>query len=408
MNPSVPVAARILGIVLVGTAANTFVAVVPSMVGGLVDYGGLSSRVAGQTVTYEFAGASISTFASIFILHRSNWNLRATAFVCLLISASCNFASTFSYHEVHLLQALRFADGLGAGMSFSAAAIALVGFPHTERAYAALYGSPFLVGGVGMATFPHIFAWMGIEGGFFLLGMASVVGLLLLPLFPRRPLTDATSEVPEVEGGTASWSTGAVLVMAALFVHYICNSGIWTYFDRIGVAAGLSAQTAGLILGPSTILALAGMSAAAVLGDRWGFVRPIIAGTVAIAVSSLLLFFAQGIFLFAAGTAIFNASITFVTPYFFALLAQLVPSGRAVVVGNLVLWFGFAAGPFLLSFVVGGDDFRVAIGLTVVGFGCCLALVGLFAWLQRRELLSTTGNGSDRVDKGPRLDRKAL
>jgi MFS family permease len=184
----------------------------------------------------------------------------------------------------------------------------------------------------------------------------------------------------------------ASLLLASLYLHYVSNSGIWAYFERIGVAYGMSAETAGAILGPSMSAAIIGMTGAAILGDRLGYLRPIYIGTVIIMLSTLSLLYSSSPVVFGIATGVFNASITFVTPYFIAFLALLIPSGLGVSSANIAMMAGFSTGPFIVSFLIAGDDFRPSIILTAAGFVVVLGMVYFFS-----RFLQDKSVGQERV-----------
>jgi MFS family permease len=131
--------------------------------------------------------------------------------------------------------------------------------------------------------------------------------------------------------------------------------------------------------------AIIGMVAASVLGDKIGYLRPIYIGFVAILVSTFSLLHSSSEVIFVGGTTVFNASITFVTPYFVAILAMLVPSGLGVTAANISTIAGFSIGPFLLSFMIANDDFQPAILLTAAGFFVAFILFVYFVRLLRRS-----------------------
>ncbi len=359
---------RILSAIILGMAVNVYIPVAPSILGALVDYQGLTTDVAGRLISYNFWGATVATVLAIFILHRPGWNLRLTMFACVLLVVITSGASVWFAGDVTALGIVRFVNGLGAGLGFTVSCVSVVGTPRVERSYAILYGSPFLISGAGLALLPYVYQSTGIEGAFYGMGAINLLACAFLPFFPK---TISHSK----QAADYSWShldrrlvLLAALVVGALFLHYVFNSGIWTYFERLGVAAGMSAETAGAILGPSMSAAIVGMVAASVLGGRLGYLRPIYIGIVAITIATLSLLYSSSELVFFIGTAVFNASITFVTPYFVAILANLIPSGLGVTAANIMTVAGFSAGPFLVSFMVADNDFRPSIILTAVGF----------------------------------------
>lgn len=373
--------ARVIAIIVIGMAVNVYIPVAPSLLGALVDYQGLGMDVAGRLISYNFWGGAAGSVLAIAVLHRPGWNLRATMFACLALVILTSGASVWFAGNVPALALVRTLNGVGAGLGFTVSCVAAIGTPRIERTYAILYGSPFLISGIGLALLPQVYRTFGIEGAFYGMGLLNILCLGLLPLFPRT--VDQERKVADPAGhglGTGTrWLAG--LALAALLLHYVFNSGIWTYFERIGVAAGMTAETAGAILGPGMGAAIFGMIAATVLGDRLGYMKPIYIGITAILAATLLLLASSTPWVFGAATAIFNASITFVTPYMVAILALLVPSGAGVTSANVATIVGFAAGPFLVSFMVADGSFAPAIVATAAGF---VVVWVLYAWFMQR------------------------
>lgn len=373
--------ARVIAIVVIGMAVNVYIPVAPSLLGALVDYQGLSMDAAGRLISYNFWGGAAGSVIAILVLHRPGWNLRATMFACLALVILTSGASVWFAGNVPALAVVRVLNGVGAGLGFTVSCVAAIGTPRIERTYAILYGSPFLISGIGLALLPHVYRASGIEGAFYGMGLLNVLCLALLPLFPKtvhHERQQAASPAHGLATGTR-WLAG--LALAALLLHYVFNSGIWTYFERIGVAAGMTPETAGAILGPGMGAAILGMIAASLLGDRLGYMKPIYIGIAAITAATLLLLASSTLWVFGAATAIFNASITFVTPYMVAILALLVPSGAGVTSANVATIVGFAAGPLLVSFMVAGGVFTPAIVATAAGF---VVVWILYVWFVRR------------------------
>jgi MFS family permease len=369
---------RVISTIILGMVVNIYIPVAPSILGAMVDYQGLATDVAGRLISYNFWGATIATVLAIFILHRPGWNLRLTMFVCLLLVVVTSGASVWFADDVDILALVRFVNGIGAGLGFTVSCVAVVGTPRAERSYAILYGSPFLISGVGLAFLPLVYQASGIEGAFFGMGALNLAACAFLPFFPKYITT--VGKHRSVQGILLDrrMMLVAALVIAALFLHYVFNSGIWAYFERLGVAAGMSAERAGAILGPSMSAAIFGMVAASILGDRLGYVKPIYIGIVAITVSTIALLDSSSAWVFGIGTGVFNASITFVTPYFVAILANLIPAGMGVTMANIMTIAGFSTGPFVISFLVANNDFRPSILLTAAGFVVVYLLVFAF------------------------------
>ena len=378
-------ALRIISIIVLGTVVNIWIALSPSILGALVDYQGLRIDAAGRLISYNILGTTVATVLAIYIVHRPGANLRLMMFVCVFLVIITSGASVWFAGDFTALSVVRFINGLGAGLGFTVSTVAAIGTPNITRTYAILYGSAFLVGGIGLALLPYVYEFAGIEGAFYGMGLINLLACGLLPFFPKKiSQEESIAEKPRLQLDRV-FILMSGLVLGALFLHYLFNSGIWTYFERLGVAAGMSAKTTGAILGSSTLAAILGMIAASILGNRFGYLRPIYMGTATITIATLSLFYSSSELVFGIGTALFNASITFVTPYFIAILANLIPKGLGVSTANVVTIAGYAAGPFLLSFMVANNDFRLSIFLTAFGFIVVYAMVVFFSRILRRE-----------------------
>ena len=378
-------ALRIISIIVLGTVVNIWIALSPSILGALVDYQGLRIDAAGRLISYNILGTTVATVLAIYIVHRPGANLRLMMFVCVFLVIITSGASVWFAGDFTALSVVRFINGLGAGLGFTVSTVAAIGTPNITRTYAILYGSAFLVGGIGLALLPYVYEFAGIEGAFYGMGLINLLACGLLPFFPKKiSQEESIVEKPRLQLDRVFILLSG-LVFGALFLHYLFNSGIWTYFERLGVAAGMSAKTTGAILGSSTLAAILGMIAASILGNRFGYLRPIYMGTATITIATLSLFYSSSELVFAIGTSLFNASITFVTPYFIAILANLIPKGLGVSTANVVTIAGYAAGPFLISFMVANNDFRLSIFLTAFGFIVVYAMVVFFSRILRTE-----------------------
>jgi predicted MFS family arabinose efflux permease len=376
---------RVVTIVLLGMAANIFTPLAPSLLGAMVDYQGLSIDVAGRLVSFNFWGGAVASIVALFVLHRPGWNLRLTMLGCLLLVIATNLASISSANSYPALVAVRFLNGAGAGLGFTVACVAVIATQRIERSYAVLYGSPFLISGLGLALLPLVYRAAGINGAFYAMAAINLVAILLLPWFPRT--VEGGGRNPEQAATDAKPTPVALtgLMLVALLLYSAFNSGIWAYFERMGVAAGMTPERVGAILGPGMAAAIIGMVAASLLGDRIGYRKPIYIGMAAIAIATVALLGTPPDLLFGIAAAVFNASIPFVTPYMVAILALLVPSGMGVTAANIVTITGFSAGPLLISYFVTDSGFTPAILLTAVGFAAVWILLALFMRGLRRQ-----------------------
>jgi hypothetical protein len=385
----------LLAIIVTGLIADIYLAVAPSLLGAMVDYQGISPRLSGQLISYNFFGSGLGTLLAPVALSRSNWNIRLTMLAALVTVSVTSVLSVWLVGSNSALSLVRFLSGLGTGVGFTAACVALVGLPNVERWYAILYGSPFVVGGVGIALLPSVYVSVGVTGAFYGIAALCLAACALLPWFPRH-IGEADRQSAPAPGqlSGAGWLASGLL-LSAFFLHYVFNSGIWTYFERLGVSFGMTPEYTGAVLGPGMAAGIIGMLLASWLGNRMAPVRAITAGTLVIFATTALLLAEPSGLAFALVAALFNASIPFVTPYFVGPLSRLVPRGLGVMAANAALMLGFASGPMLVSLTISGDEFTGAILLTMAGFLAVLVLTGLFAVVaSARGLLAREAAGT--------------
>ena len=372
-------------IVMVGTAGNAFTPFAPSIIGALVDYLEFSLETAGRLASLEFWATSLGTIASVFYLHRPGLNLKRIALVCLGILVACNAVTIFAYDSLTLFSTCRFVSGFTAGVTWCTAAVAVTRVRDVERTTAILYGSPYLMGAIGLTFLPMIYPYYGVSGAYYTIILICIAAVPFLVLYyPEDPRLSSTGEEKSEgsSGNQVQWLALGVLLLA-LFINYAANSGIWSYFERLGVSYGHAAKTVGPVVGASQLVALAGMFCAAALGGRLGEIKPILTGTIFITISTFFLFYSASLTVFFCATAIFNFSITFLTPYYFILLGRMTPSGRGVLWGNLILWLGFSSGPALVSLFIEDGNFDLSIAVTIVGFIISTILVLVFSTINK-------------------------
>lgn len=234
---------------------------------------------------------------------------------------------------------------------------------------------------------PTLYEQWGVGAAFQLVAASCLVGMAALVWFPRlsigrRDAGEAWSDVSRQR--LSSWLL-MLPVCVAFLLQYLANSGLWVYFDRIGLLAGHSHQASANVLSIGAGMALVGTALAAALTPRLSAVGGIVAISLVMATTTLGMLGAENYWLFAASVFVFNAMITFVTPFYFLLLIRLsVSPGQSALLGNLCMMAGFSAGPFLIGRMADGDNFIMATWTTSAMF-LASALIILLAVAHRGQ-----------------------
>ena len=375
-------AATWTAVLYTATSGNLLMALAPMFWSGYSEYLHFSDDRIANLFSGEFYGSTAATVAGIFYMHRQGLDLRHVQYASLAIYMVCNALTPFLYAVPEGLMFTRVCCGAAAGTSYLAAATAITGIGSPPRLMALFYGAPFITGALLQPLMQPLFAHWGLSAAFELMAVAPAACAALYRFFPRF-----ADDQPEPAGARALGPRSKALlgiISTALLLQYTANSGIWLFFPRIGEISGHPAQLVATIVGVSTGMALLGTWLSALLSQRLGPVQGILWGTGVIMLSSLSLLFSTHLVVFAGSAALFNVMITFLTPFYFILMVRIYAPARAVIVGNICLALGFAAGPQLIGYTVHGSQFSVSIAGTAVMFALSAALVLLFQFLSQR------------------------
>jgi MFS family permease len=349
--------------------------------GGYHEYLKLSDESIGALISAEFFGSTVATVAGIFYMHRPGLDLRRIVYATLAVGAIGNMLTPFLFESPVGLMSVRVLCGLSAGTTYLTAATAITGLGSPPRLVAIFYGAPFIAGAVFQPLMNPLFQRWGFAAAFELMAVAAVASAALYAYFPRFA-DHGEKAVADSPSGVRSFALIGILSLG-LLLQYIGNTGIWLYFERIGQLSGHSAQVVANVVGVGTGMSLVGTWLSALLAKRLRPADGILWGTSAIILCSVSLHYSSHLTAFAGSVSGFNAMITFLTPFYFILLARSYSPARAVVIGNICMALGFSAGPLLIRYTVHNSDFSQSINLTILLFAVSAALVVLFQLLNK-------------------------
>lgn len=376
-------AAPWVAILYTATVGNLYIALAPMFWGGYHEYLKLSDARIGALMSAEFFGSTVATVAGIFYMHRPGLDLRRVLYPALAVYVVGNYLTPLLFESPPWLMSVRVLCGLSAGTTYLAAATAITGIGSPPRLVAIFYGAPFIIGAVFQPLLNPLFQRWGFAAAFEAIAVVTVASAALYAYFPCFADNGQTAEA---DSPSSIHSSVLISILSlGLLLQYIGNSGIWLYFERIGQLSGHSAQVVANVVGVGTGMALVGTWLSALLAKRLKATDGILWGTGAIILSSVSLHFASHLTAFAGSVSVFNAMITFLTPFYFILLVRIYSPARAVVIGNICMALGFAGGPLLIRYTAHDSDFSQSINVTILLFAVSTALVVLFQVLRRER-----------------------
>ncbi|MFD4029245.1 MFS transporter [Streptomyces sp. NPDC058637] len=328
-------------LVAVFTAGYLAAYLLPTIVGRLSAYLGLSSAQAGLVGSALLLSSASAGFALAGRVER--YGSRRPARVGLIL-AVLGYGCAALTASVPLVVAGVVVGGFGSG---TATAVATAGIaaqrdPHRTSSLGLL--SVSATAGLLYLTVPHL-------GGGHRLPFASIalVALLVWPATSRLGGSSPAGAASAVQGRLPHRRSGLVLA-GGMLVWSMAQNALWGVSSRIGVVqVGLSEVTVGAVFAAALGAGLLGVMGAGMLGARLGRAVPIGLGTVIIAMSIVLSSSAEDLGAFATGEIMWNAFYPVVLSYLIGLAASLDVRGRWAVLAGSASSVGVACGPVLGS-----------------------------------------------------------
>ena len=350
----------------------------PMIVGGLIDSYGFSEQQAANIASMEGMGLVVASVLAAAWIRRVSW-VKAL-FTSLLLYAILNAVSA-NLGDFMPLLLVRFLTGLAGGSLFSITIAALGDNHEPDRAFGfaqAVQGAMMLA---GFSAAPYLLQAWSVSALYYMLAGASVLMLLTLFRFPSHGLKRTESEelnVRESHNSLLIW-----LGLAASVIFFVNVFGFWAFVERIGQAAGLPANTIGLALGVSQILAIAGALAAVLASDRYGRYLPLL---IVLIGQSMALFALMGKFgpvAYFVSAGAFQALFIVAVSYQMGAIAKLDIKGRFLVMMTAAQGLGAAFGPSIAAALIGeGNDYGGVLWMAAL---FCLVSTLIFLFIVHRS-----------------------
>ena len=290
---------RVLTILsLLSTCGAAVYFIAPLLVGGYVTQLGFSSQQGGYIISAELAGFAVAAIPAAIWVKRFNWRtaLYLSAGSVILMNLVTSSLTGFALFPV-----VRFLGGFASGIQLAVCMAVIHRNLDPDRSLGYWFGLQLLVASVGVIFLPALIADVSVGAVFLLIAGLHALLLLFIRFIPD---SGEIEQMPEVK------ATGSIPVLVALgFVGlYLFEAGImgvWAYYERIGDAGGISAQTIGYALSASLFLGFLGSMATAALSTRFNRLIPVALGTG-------LAIFCTALLLTDFSTAVYVVSVQFV------------------------------------------------------------------------------------------------
>ncbi|MEI9995603.1 MAG: hypothetical protein WDM91_13485 [Rhizomicrobium sp.] len=350
---------------VIGTVALMILGIQPILLGALAQEGRVNEASLGWLATVEVLALAIGSAVGAHVLSRGKIAARVAIGTLLLAALD---AAIYASHGSIMLFLTRGAAGFVEGFILGAAIVVITHSRRPDRLnglFLALQTIPQAV--LAYALPAYLLPRIGADGGFAILAvLAALSAAAALALTERVPPIAA-----QAPSGGKVWTLPVLGILLGITLQNAAIGGAWDYAERIAAQFHIPADIAGSALAVSLLAQVAGAFAVAGFAWRLPFRIVTVVGPLCQAIVIVLIASAQSNAVYFIGTGLFGLFWLALNPFQVALLIDMEPSRRAVMLGTAITIFGLSAGPFLSSFGVAPGDVRgafyIAALLTALG-----------------------------------------
>jgi MFS family permease len=345
--------------------ASSGASLMPFVVGGLIDLRGLDLAATGLLGSAELAGMALMALGLATIVSRGR--RRAWVLAGVGVAAFGHGISSIDLGYGMLLAA-RATAGFGEGILLAGGMAAAAGARDPTRLFAQVFVVEAVLFAVLIAAAPFVIGAFGAEGVFAAL---AILTLMIAPVAAWIPDAPAVAEPAVADSGPSPNRNLALLGILALAIMAVGQMMIWVLSERLGVLAGLSAESIGVVIAISALTGIAGAAAAAALGTRLGHVPPVVIGLSAFVIAAVAMIQINQSPVYIGSILTFGLAYFFFLPYIMGALAALDRAGRWTATAGGVQTVAGAIGPLLSGLLVTVGWWSVSLLIVVstpIGF----------------------------------------
>jgi hypothetical protein len=382
----------ILAAILLAKAAIATFSIAPFLLGGYVDYVGLSARQASQILSAEIICIAISNVvAALFWIHKVSCRSGARSLLAVLfvLNLACIWSESFGS-----LLVLRSAVGFTEG-SLLAIGFGLLGASRRpDRNFGIMFAVSLSIGALNVRILPLYLGTAGATGLFVNLALYTVAALACSQWLKRGRISDAEPQEepgqpetgqdgkdtgharpPAFPGSAVFPFTALVFLLLANYIYFIGQGGVWSFLERWGLQQGFDLSGIAGALSLSLLAGVGGGICAALVDTRFGRLIPLTGAILLAILSVLLLRYTNGYVFFGIAAFVFNFVNNFGHPYILGLASSIDKSSRLTVLSGALHTGGQATGPFLIGLLVTDTDFSNALWVGMAFFGLTLLIL---------------------------------
>jgi MFS transporter, DHA1 family, inner membrane transport protein len=361
-------ARALIAAIVLGTVGALTIMIVPGFVMLVGAQSALDDRQLGFVAAWDINATAVAIGAATFLIARLNWRHLALAGVVLIVLGNLWTAGSHDYGSI---VAARICAGLGEGLAIAVCFAALGCAPNPDRAFGIYLVIGLSVSAAVLALLPVLQSSFGAPLVFAGIGVVTLASSVLLMWLPKcNPALDSWQE------GSAQFSAAlAVSGLLGVFLYFIAQGAMWSYFERIGAASGVDPLIIGQAMGLSSFAGVGGALLAAWICTSFGRILPLsISAVVSLVSFWLLLGHVTPTALISSGILL-NFAWNLAQPLLSGVCANADSRGRVIVAMGCIQTVGFGMGPALAAVMLRGQDFSPAIWMSMIVLVTSLIIV---------------------------------
>jgi predicted MFS family arabinose efflux permease len=300
------------------------------------------------------------------LIMRLGWRPVAMAGMALLVIGNIMASQAADYA---VLLAARSLAGIGAGFTMAIAYAVLAGGDHPARNLALFNVFQLASAAIGVQYLSTIASAWGAQGLFLLISALSALGAGLCYFLPRSGRAESAALSDDTAAGSERISGPGWLAIIAALLHFIGTGAIFGFLAYMGIAWGGDPNAVESSLSTVMLAAIAAAVTAAIVGARFHFLRPLIAGYAILLIATVLLIAVQPVAQFVVFASLFGFGWNIVMPFQFAAITHADNSDSAAMLINASTLGGVAIGP-----AIAGNFVTADYGVIIVGSFAALVL----------------------------------
>jgi predicted MFS family arabinose efflux permease len=351
-------ARALIAAVALGTVGALTIMIVPGFVMLIDAQSMLDDRQLGFVAAWDINATAVAIGLATFLIARVNWRRLALAGLGLIVLGNLWTAAS---HEYAAIVAARICAGLGEGLAIAVCFAVLGSAPNPDRAFGIYLVVGLTVSAAVLALLPVLQSSFGSPLVFAGIGVVALASSALLVWLPRcSPAMDSWRE-----SGTPFSMELAIAGLLGVFLYFIAQGAMWSYFERIGAASGVDPVIIGRAMGLSSLAGVGGALLAASICTSFGRILPLsVSGAVSLLSFWLLHGHVTPTALIISGILL-NFAWNLAQPLLSGVCANADSRGRVVVAMGCIQTVGFGAGPALAALMLRGQDFSPAIWMSM-------------------------------------------